>query len=349
MVTNETEIADFYRQLSLLVKSNLPLPESIYQLAANFDKPDFKQVLFSVSQGTSKGQPLSEVMRQFPDYFQPFHVRMIECGEKSGTLSEILNEIAYMSRMNHQLVSMVKGIALYPVFTLSFSLMLFFLILRLVVPQFAQIFSELLEGERLPPLTDIVVTLSSLSVRYEVVILSFFLVTTAFFIWLFGNKSTAAQKTFLKIIRILPLSGNIFKNLQMSRFCSMWVVFMEQKLSMVYAFEAISEIIEESKLSASLKNISRGCAEGRDIVECLRNEEVISDLIVLTVKNVPENKRSEELKNLAQMYKERTIVAINKAGLLWDATLIVILSVVVGNIIIGLFTPLIGIINKLGG
>ncbi|HCE44739.1 MAG TPA: hypothetical protein DET40_14450 [Lentisphaeria bacterium] len=349
MATNETEIADFYRQLSLLVKSNLPLPESIYQLAANFDKPDFKQVLFSISQGTSRGQPLSEAMRQFPDYFQPFHVRMIECGEKSGTLSEILNEIAYMSRMNHQLVSMVKGIALYPVFTMSFSFILFFLILRLVVPQFAQIFSELLEGEKLPPLTALIVNLSSLSIRYEIAILSFFLVSISFLIWLFGNRSPSSQKAFLKIIRIIPLSGNIFKNLQMSRFCSMWAVFMEQKLSMVYAFEAISEIIEESKLSASLKNISRGCSEGRDVVECLRNEEIISDLVVLTVKNVPENRRPEELKNLAQMYRERTIAAINKAGLAWDACLIIMLSVVVGNIIIGLFTPLIAIIHKLGG
>ncbi|HBC88629.1 MAG TPA: hypothetical protein DCZ94_16905 [Lentisphaeria bacterium] len=349
MATNETEIADFYRQLSLLVKSNLPLPESIRQLAANFDKPDFKQVLFSVSAGTSKGQPLSEAMGQFPDYFQPFHVRMIESGEKSGTLSEILNEIAYMSRMNHQLVSMVKGIALYPVFTISFSFMLFFLILRLVVPQFAQIFSELLEGEKLPPLTDLVVTLSSLSVKYEIAILAFFLSSIAFLIWLFANKGPASQKTFIKIIRFLPFSGNIFKNLQMSRFCSMWAVFMEQKLSMVYAFEAISEIIEESKLSASLKNISRGCAEGRDVVECLKNEEIISDLIVLTVKNVPETRRSEELKNLSQMYRERTIAAINKAGLAWEAFLIIILSVAVGSIIIGLFTPLIAIINKLGG
>ncbi|MEI6421102.1 MAG: type II secretion system F family protein [Lentisphaerota bacterium] len=348
MTTNETEIADFYRQLSLLVKSNLPLPESIYQLASNFDKPDFKKVLFSVSEGTSKGQPLSEVMKQFPDYFRPFHVKMIGCGEKSGTLSEILNEIAYISRMNYQLVSMVKGFALYPIFAISFTLVLFSLILRFIVPGFSRIFNELLGGTRLPPITQLVTYLSSLTVRYEIVMLAIFFASIVFLIWLFG-KGITAQKTFYKIISFLPLSVNIFKNLQMSRFCSMWAVFMEQKLPMVYTFEAISEIIEDDRLSVSLKNISKGCAEGRDLAECLRNEKIISDLIILTVKNVPENRRSEELKNLAQMYKERTIVAINKAGVLWDMALIISLSVVVGIIIIGLFSPLIAIIKSLGG
>jgi len=88
MRTNSTDIADFYRQISLLLKSGLPLPDSIYQLGKNFDKADFKEVLFSLSDETKKGESLSGAMKEHSAYFTDFHIRMIETGEKGKRRTE---------------------------------------------------------------------------------------------------------------------------------------------------------------------------------------------------------------------------------------------------------------------
>ena len=86
MAVKTTEIADFYQQLALLIQGNLPLPDSVRQLGVNFHRKGFRQALAAVSEATAKGQPLHEALAVWPQYFQPFHVRLIATGEASGAL-----------------------------------------------------------------------------------------------------------------------------------------------------------------------------------------------------------------------------------------------------------------------
>ena len=58
IIGKTTDIADFYQQLALLTRSNLPLPDSIRQLAGSFNKSEFRDMLEHVSRDTASGIPL---------------------------------------------------------------------------------------------------------------------------------------------------------------------------------------------------------------------------------------------------------------------------------------------------
>ena len=255
MKTNSTDIADFYRQISLLLKSGLPLPESIKQLGENFTKSDFKETLFKISDDTSKGETLANAMKRHHHYFTDFHVRMIEAGEESGMLPETLSEIARTSHLNLQLTSMVREIAIYPVFAIGFAFSIVFALMFFIVPKFKRIFEEMLGGEPLPFLTDIIMKIGDFFVQNHKLCIGAMIAYIIFFLWLFSG-SIRAKKVFLKIISIFPGAGGIFYNLNMARLTAMWSTLMKQKIDAIESLRIIADLFVSSHISSALKRIA---------------------------------------------------------------------------------------------
>jgi type IV pilus assembly protein PilC len=348
MRTNNNDIADFYRQIALLLKSGLPLPDSIYQLGINFNKPDFKAVLLELSEDTSKGETLASTMKKHPDYFTEFHIRMIEAAEKSEMLPETLSEIARTSHLNLQLTSMVREIAISPVFTLWFAFIIINTLLAIITPQFKVIFQEMLGGEPLPLLTELILSIGEIFVQYQPFFIGGCILYPIFFIWLFGG-GIFAKRLFIKIVSFFPGAGNIFYNLDMARLCAMWSVLMKQNISAVEALDTTKSLIESRRISSALQRISESADKGVPLVEAIEDEKVISSMIPLTVKHVPEKELPDELANLAILFREKASTATRNAGAVWEITLLILLASTVGTIVISMFMPLISIIKKLGG
>ena len=54
------ELTDFFRQLSLLVKSGLPLPESLHNIAQNSSKREFRRTINDIVEQVAN-QPVRRV------------------------------------------------------------------------------------------------------------------------------------------------------------------------------------------------------------------------------------------------------------------------------------------------
>jgi len=347
MKTKKSDLVDFYKQLSLLLESNLPLPATLRQMASNFRRTEFSSLLFSLADKTESGAPLSEAMKAFPEVFPPFQVKMVECGERNGTLSNVLSELAYSAHIDSQLVSMVKTMAAYPaaVFVIAFSVLLF--IYTFIVPNFKQIFRELLDGTALPAITDLMIIMSDICQVYFPIFVVLLLVVLSLLLWLFLSQSFISTRIFMSIIRLMPLSSKIFNNLMMARLCSMWSVLVRYKTSANEAFEIMSNLVEDARLSSALLRISCRVSEGKDLVDCLRSEGAVSDLVAVMVKHCPEGKLADELANLACIYRDRAAGLIRNVELTWEIGLIFVASGMVGIVVISLFMPLIKIIEVL--
>ena len=77
MTTRASDIADFYQQLALLVRSELPLPDSLIELAKYCPRRDFQEAVLAASDRVAKGEKLADAVAQSPRFFDPFHVQLI--------------------------------------------------------------------------------------------------------------------------------------------------------------------------------------------------------------------------------------------------------------------------------
>jgi type II secretory pathway component PulF len=69
MASVSTATAEFYYPLGLLMRSGLPLPESLRQLASGLSSSKLHGAIAEAGAGTSGGGSLTEILGKHPDTF----------------------------------------------------------------------------------------------------------------------------------------------------------------------------------------------------------------------------------------------------------------------------------------
>lgn len=347
MSQEHANVIEFYQQLSLLVDSNLPLPEAITQLGLNFRNGDFKTSLLTIGEETGRGMSLSEAMKEHARYFTPIQIQMVDSGEKSGNLSEVLAEIADMAHTNMQLLQMIREIALYPAITFLFATIVISFFCEIIIPEFRSIFDDMFCGAPLPWLTETVLNTSSFVAAHSTFVFSMICLLTAIVVWLFTGASSS-HGIFNKIVRKLPLSGQIFSCLTMGQTCAFMATLLKQKTPLPASLEIIADLIDDAPARKSLRTVAENCANGIPVDEAFEREGLLFDMIRLTIKHAPEEKLPGELANLAAVYRQKAASSIKKAEIFWETALIMGTSIFIGGIVIAIFMPLISVIKRLG-
>ncbi len=347
MSIKSNEIADFFRQLSLLVKSNLPLPESLSNIAENTQKNEFRKIIEDIARQVANGSKFSEAVKEHSFYFSDYQIKMLETGERTGSLSEMLKEIATTTQVNNRIANIFRGAAFYPLLIISFALALVLAMSYFIVSEFKQIFDDLLQGEPLPPITQFTIDMSKFVVENPWAAVALVLCVPVFGIWLLG-PSVSARKLLLTLIKIMPFSKGVFNNLIMARFCMTWATLLDRKISDADCFKMIAESIGDTSLKKAFYKVSEAIENGADTAEELKKTGVVSHLIPMIIKHSEESELPDELRSLAELFWHKASIGSKKFEVAWQAVLIVLVSCFVGTVIMSMFLPLTKIIEKLG-
>src|SRR5437879_9247842 len=154
------DIAIFFRQFSVMIDAGLPLVQCLEILAANQENQAFQKVLTGVRTRVEGGATLAKAMRGYPVVFDDLTTNMIEAGETGGILDIILQRLATYVEKAVRLKAAVKSALIYPIAVISIAGLVVGLLLKYVVPIFANMFSGM--GVELPLPTKIVVNISNL-------------------------------------------------------------------------------------------------------------------------------------------------------------------------------------------
>ncbi|XDU71968.1 type II secretion system F family protein [Rouxiella sp. WC2420] len=90
---NKERIA-FVRQLATLLQTGLPLTLSLELLASDHPLAGWRCVLADLVKKVNEGQPLSSVMKEYPQVFPPIYAQIISIGELTGQLDSCCAQLA---------------------------------------------------------------------------------------------------------------------------------------------------------------------------------------------------------------------------------------------------------------
>ncbi len=158
------QLTEFTRQLSILQDAGLPILRSL-RILENQNKPGaMKNTLMDVCDEIEGGATLSEAMGKSPKTFNRLYVNMIKAGEAGGALEVILRRLAEFMEKAESLKRKVKGAMVYPVVVVCVAVGILTFIMIKIVPTFQTIFEDF--DTELPPTTQLLITISKLTVGY---------------------------------------------------------------------------------------------------------------------------------------------------------------------------------------
>ncbi len=87
-------IARFCRTFSYLLSSGVPLTRSLEITSSVLGNSVYKKTVLGAIAGVQKGQQLFAILKEHPKIFQPVVTQMIQVGEETGKLSDMLLRLA---------------------------------------------------------------------------------------------------------------------------------------------------------------------------------------------------------------------------------------------------------------
>jgi len=93
-VIKKINIARFTRTLSSLLKTDIPIVQTLQIIAKTLGNVNYRNIMNEASEKVKKGISISKTLEDKPKLFPPIVTQMVNIGEESGTLDSISEEIA---------------------------------------------------------------------------------------------------------------------------------------------------------------------------------------------------------------------------------------------------------------
>src|SRR5436190_7879204 len=132
----------FTRQLATMIDAGVSVVAALVTLEAQTEDKYLSEVIAEVRAEVEAGMVLSAAFAQHPKVFNRLFVAMVEAGESSGTLDEVLDRIAVQIEKENQIKRRVKGAMVYPIVVLTFACLVLTFMLIFVIPIFAKVFAD---------------------------------------------------------------------------------------------------------------------------------------------------------------------------------------------------------------
>src|SRR6266545_2137754 len=150
----------FSRQFATMIEAGLNIVAALVILEEQTDDLYLAAVISELRADVEGGLLLSQAMARHPKIFSTLYVAMVEAGEASGMLGEVLDRVAFQIEKEAKIRRRVKGAMVYPTVVFAFATLVLTAMLMFIVPIFSKIFDEL--GGSLPMLTQWVMSASDL-------------------------------------------------------------------------------------------------------------------------------------------------------------------------------------------
>jgi len=340
------DLAVFFRQFSVMIDAGLPLVQCLEILAANQENQVFQKCLTGVRTTVEGGSTLSNAMRQYPKIFDDLTTNMIEAGEAGGILDTILQRLATYVEKNVKLKSAVKSALIYPVSVITIAGLVVGLLLKFVVPIFANMFSSM--GVDLPLPTQIVIGLSRFVGRFWWVFIIGAIV--GFFAIKQIRRDPKGRYMLDNFLLHLPVLGVVLRKIAVARFTRTLGTLITSGVPILEGLAITARTSGNAVLEEALMKVRKSVEEGKTIVDPLKESGVFPNMVTQMI-GVGEATGAMDamLQKIADFYEDEVDAATKNLLTLLEPIMIGFLGVVVGGIVISLYLPLFSLISKMAG
>ncbi len=331
------ELAMFTQQIASLLTAGLPLVQCLEALQDQTEDPVFRIVIRDVRADISQGNSFSSAVRKFPNSFNTLFVSMVEAGEASGGLAEILLKVAGYFESTVKLTKKVKSAMTYPIAVIGLAVALVNVLLIFVIPVFAAMFADF--GAKLPAPTQFLIDLSNFMKAWWWAI-----GLGAYGTWWGVGKFTATpngRRVKDQFLVRAPIFGNLIHKIALSRFCRTYATLIRSGVPILRTLEIVSAASNKVQIEDACEEIAKHVSQGGQVSDVLAANLFFPPMMKHMVKAGESTGNVDGMMNkVADFYDvecEATVAALTS---LIEPMLIVFLGVVVGGIVMAMFLPI---------
>ncbi len=339
-------LAVFTQQLAAMLDAGLPLVSSLEALQEQVEDPVFRIIIRDVRIDIASGTSFSAAVKKFPNAFNTLFISMVEAGEASGGLSEILGKVAQYFEASVKLTKKVKSAMTYPIAVIGLAIILVNVLLIFVIPVFAEMFADF--GAKLPAPTQFLIDFSAwMKSSFLYLIVAAFLGYKA---WSKFIRTPKGRRVKDEMLMKMPIFGNLIRKITLSRFCRTYATLLRSGVPILRTLEIVASSSNKVQVEMACQEISKHISSGGQVSDVLGQNKFFPSMMRHMAKagEATGNVDGMMLK-IADFYDTESESIIASLTSLIEPLLIVFLGVVVGGIVMAMFLPIFQLSAVAGG
>lgn len=339
------ELIGFVIQLSALLRSGVPLLQSLKIVRRGTQGETFQglldDIVEDVKQGFSFHHAIAKKGKAFPDILP----NLVEVGEVSGNLVEVLEEIAHYLEASARITGKVISAFFYPAILMCLALSAVVFLLINIIPKFETVFVNL--KIELPFITKVVMFASKMVRGYGPLLLLGFV--GIIFLINFAVRHPKGKLLVHTLQLKIPVIGSLFLEIAIVRLTRAFATMLHAGIPILSCLKISAKLTANARIMKIFDDIHDQVQAGHGLGFQLEKTNTFPPFMTSLITVGEESGELVRfLKLIADYYEERVDTFLNRLGSVLEPLLLVCVGAIIGVIVIAVFLPLMEI-STMGG
>ncbi len=333
---SNAEISAFCAQLSMVLSAGMPTYYGISILSDEAPDEATRELLTQIYTPMEQGETLNIALRA-TDKFPPYMLNMIQLGEETGRLDDVLRSLSAYYDREDTIRSSIKSAVVYPFILTILMLTVIVVMIAKVLPIFSQIYAEL--GSELTGTARLLMNISNAINKYMVVFVILFVAVILTSLILYHTE----------LGKILFQNRGVGISLAASRFANCMFLALSSGLDTDKGLELARELVNNPHMQSRIDSCKNAISHGETFAEALLRSNIFSKMysswIAIGAKT---GSMDDVMQHICEAYQNETDEKLSHYIAVLEPTLVIILCVFIGLILISFLLPLLGIMSSIG-
>lgn len=329
--------------LNTMLVAGIPLFEAVESLLEDA-KGNQRKFLTVLKADLVQGNHVYATLSKFPSSFDKVTVSVIKASEEAGTLETALADLAANIRKEMEFAGKIKSAMVYPMLIVFVFFGVLTLILVVVIPKIATVFSRL--NVDLPLPTKILIFMSNALLQNTPYVLG----GIALFIALIIVGVKKFRGTILAILIHLPLISKLIKEIDLTRFSRNLYLLLTAGLPITTALDLSKDVVLRKPMRTLIEKSRATILSGKKLSEGLSTSKGEIPSIMMKLIEVGEKSGSlpKAMLDISEYLDYQVSETLKTLTVLLEPLMLVVVGIFVGAMMLAIIAPIYGMIGSVG-
>lgn len=260
------DLSLFTRQLATLLAAGIPVEESLRGVSEQTEKDNVRQLIIGVRSKVMEGYALAQAMGEYPGAFPELYRATVAAGEQTGRLDLVLEKLADYTENQQKTRQKIQQALIYPSLMIIVSAAIISFLLAFVVPKIIDVFTT--SGQSLPPMTQVLISISEFTKSYGLYVLGLFTVL------IIGFKQSLANHqvriAWHRMVLKLPIISYLTRSINVARYIHTFSILFAAGVSVLETMRVSASLVSNLVMRDSFDVAATRVKEGTTINQALK-------------------------------------------------------------------------------
>lgn len=271
---------NFFKELSLMLESGIPLLKSLNILNSSSDNVSFKNFIAKLISYIEAGNPIHVSLKECNTNLNELYINMICIGEQSGKLPLVLNLISNNIKKNEIIKKKLSTILIYPISVIILTTLISIFLMTNVLPEFIKIFKQ--SNLELPIITKILLFFYDILKNYYFYILIFTFLILLFFYKYFNTPK--GKKCLYIFFTNFFFTRKIFRKFTVIKFLRNFSIILSSGITIFKGLELLISLEKNPILKFHLIEAHSSMKSGEKISHSFKNSFFFNNILISMIE-----------------------------------------------------------------